>query len=96
LPLANEKGILREMKLRTDLLKYLTDADILEEALANTHRYKPEPLFSKSGAGSLSPATPEERAREETRSKARIQRAMQRLKQSGKAGKPKSSPSRKR
>ena len=77
------------MKLRLDLLEHLTDADILEEVLANNHRYKPEPLFSKTGVGSLSSASTEERAREEARSTARIQRAMQRLKQSGVSGKDK-------
>jgi hypothetical protein len=39
------------MKLRLDLLEQLTDQDILEEVLANNHRYKPEPLFSKTGVG---------------------------------------------
>ena len=81
------------MKLRLDLLEHLTDEDILEEVLANNHRYKPEPLFSKTGVGSLSSASTEERAQEEARSTARIQRAMQRLKQSGDTGKPKSGPS---
>jgi hypothetical protein len=81
------------MKLRLDLLEHLTDQDILEEVLANNHRFKPEPLFSKTGVGSLSSASTEERAQEEARSTARIQRAMQRLKQSGDAGKPKSRPS---
>jgi hypothetical protein len=81
------------MKLRLDLLEHLTDADILEEVLANNHRYKPEPLFSKTGVGSLSSASTEERAQEEARSTARIQRAMQRLKESGDAGKRKSPPS---
>jgi hypothetical protein len=81
------------MKLRLDLLEHLTDEDILEEVLANNHRYKPEPLFSKTGVGSLSSASTEERAQEEARSTARIQRAMQRLKRSGGAGKPKSPPS---
>ena len=52
------------MKLRTDLLKYLTMEDIAEEALANNHRHKPEPNFAKTGVGSLLPATPEERAQE--------------------------------
>lgn len=78
------------MKLRLDLLEHLTDEDILEEVLANNHRYKPEPLFSKTGDGSLSSASTEERAQEEARSTARIQRAMQRLKQSGGAGKARS------
>jgi len=81
------------MKLRLDLLEHLTDEDILEEVLANNHRYKPEPLFSKTGVGSLSSASTEERAQEEARSTARIQRAMQRLKQSGGTGKRKSPPS---
>jgi hypothetical protein len=84
------------MKLRLDLLEHLTDEDILEEVLANNHRYKAEPLLSKTGVGSLSSASIEERAQEEARSTARIQKAMQRLKQSGGKGKPKSSPSRKR
>ena len=81
------------MKLRLDLLEHLTDEDILEEVLANNHRYKPEPLFSKTGVGSLSPASTEERAQEEARSTARIQRAMERLKQSGTADNPKPPPS---
>ena len=81
------------MKLRLDLLEHLTDQDILEEVLANNHRYKPEPNFSRTGVGSLSSASIEERAQEEARSTARIQRAMQRLKQSGDASKPKSAPS---
>jgi hypothetical protein len=81
------------MKLRLDLLEHLTDEDILEEVLANNHRYKPEPRFSKTGVGSLSSASTGERAQEEARSTARIQRAMQRLKQSGAKDRPKSSPS---
>ncbi|MBE0544838.1 MAG: hypothetical protein IH623_26160 [Verrucomicrobia bacterium] len=81
------------MKLRLDLLEQMTDEDILEEVLANNHRYKPEPLFSKTGVGSLSSASTEERAQEEARSTARIQRAMERLKQSGSNSSPKSDPS---
>ena len=81
------------MKLRLDLLEHLTDEDILEEVLANNHRYKPAPLFSKTGVGSLSSASTEERAQEEARSTARIQRAMRRLMRSGGAGKQKSPPS---
>ena len=84
------------MKLRLDLLEHLKDEDILEEVLANNHRYKPEPLFSKTGVGSLSSASTRERAQEEVRSTARIQRAMQRLKQHGGKRKPKSAPSVKR
>jgi len=84
------------MKLRLDLLEHLTDEDILEEVLANNHRYKPEPNFSKTGVGTLSSASIEERAQEEARSTARIQRAMERLKQSGASASPKSRPSKKR
>ena len=71
------------MKLRLDLLEHLTDEDILEEVLANNHRYKPEPLFSKTGVGSLSSASTEERANEVARSTARIQKAMKRSQQTG-------------
>ena len=81
------------MKLRLDLLEHLTDEDIMEEVLANNHRYKPEPLFSKTGVGSLSSASTEERAQEEARSTARIQRAMERLKRSGAAAKQNPPPS---
>ena len=52
------------MKLRLDLLEQLTDEDILEAVVENTHRFKPEPLFSRTGVGSLSSASIEERARE--------------------------------
>ena len=84
------------MKLRLDLLEHLTEKDILEEVLANNRRYKPEPNFSKTGVGSLSSASTEERAQEEARSTARIQKAMQRLKQNGAAAKPKHRRSTKR
>jgi len=80
------------MKLRLDLLEHLTDQDILEEVLANNHRYKPEPNFSKTGVGSLSSASIEERAQEEARSTARIQRAIERLKQNGAAAKENPAP----
>jgi hypothetical protein len=78
------------MKLRLDLLEVLKDEDILEEVLANNHRYKPEPLFSKTGTGSLLSASTEERAKEVERSTARIQRAMKRLELLGKENKTKS------
>jgi len=72
------------MKLRLDLLAHLTDADILEEVLANNHRYKPEPLFSRTGVGSLSSASTAERASEEQRSTALIARLKQRAAKTGK------------
>ena len=79
------------MKLRLDLLEHLTDEDILEEVLANNHRYKPEPLLSKTGVGSLSSATTEERAQEEARSTALIERLKKRAAASGTKGGSKSS-----
>lgn len=72
------------MKLRLDLLEYLTADDILEEVLANNHRYKPEPLFSKTGTGSLAPASIEERAQEIKRSIALTRRLEERARQAGK------------
>ena len=45
------------MKLRLDLLEQVTAEDLLEEELANNHRYKAEPLFSKTRTGSLSSAS---------------------------------------
>jgi hypothetical protein len=51
------------MKLRVDLLKQLTVADVVEEVAANQHRYKPEPTFSKTGTGHLSPRSTEDSVR---------------------------------
>ncbi len=76
------------MKLRLDLLEQLTDEDILEEVLANNHRYKPEPNFSKTGVGSLAPETPEERAQAEARSEALIARVKKRAEEKGKKNAP--------
>ena len=81
------------MKLRTDLLEVLTDQDILKEALANTHRYKPEPRFSKTGVGTLSSASTGERAKEVARNTALITRLKQRQRASGKRSEALSSPS---
>jgi len=72
------------MKLRTDLLEHLKDEDILEEVLANNRRYKPEPRFSKTGTGSLSSASTEQRAKEVARSTARIRRVLKRSAKNGK------------
>jgi hypothetical protein len=78
------------MKLRLDLLEHLTDEDILEEVLANNPRYKPEPLFSKTGVGSLSSASIEQRAKEEERSTALIARVTKRSQRNGGRAKRKS------
>ena len=72
------------MKLRLDLLEHMTEEDLLEEVLANNARYKPEPLFSKTGVGSLSSASTEERANEVQRSTELIQKLEQRAKAAGK------------
>jgi hypothetical protein len=71
------------MKLRLDLLEHLTMEDIAEVALANNPRYKPEPLFSKTGTGSLSPTSTEDSAREVERNTALIQRLVKRSQQTG-------------
>jgi hypothetical protein len=71
------------MKLRLDVLKHLTMEDFMEEAVANNHRYKPEPNFSKTGVGSLSSASTEERAQEEARNTALIQKLTKRSQQTG-------------
>ena len=81
------------MKLRLDLLEHLSDQDILDEVLANNHRYKAEANFSKTGVGTLSSASIEERAQEEARSTARIQKAMRQLRRNGKPKPEKRSPS---
>jgi hypothetical protein len=62
------------MKLRIDLLEKLTPEMAAEGVLMNTHRYKPEPLLSTTGVGSLLSATTEERAKEDTLSTAIIQK----------------------
>lgn len=67
----------KKFKLQTDLLKYLTAKDILESALANQHRYKPEPLLSKTGVGYLAPTTAEDRKQEMKRSELLIRRLKQ-------------------
>ena len=82
------------MKLRLDLLEQLTDEDIMKEVLANNHRYKPEPNFSKTGVGSLSPASTRERAQEETRSTALIEKLKRRAQATGQRSEDKPSRSR--
>jgi hypothetical protein len=72
------------MKLRFDLVKHLTPEMILESALANQHRYKAEPVFSKTGVGYLAPATPEDIAAEMARSEAIKKKIMQLSRKSAK------------
>ena len=73
------------IRLRFDLLKELTDQDILSEILTNNHRYKPEPLLSKTGRGSLSSASTKERAQEVKRCTALTRKLEKRARKSGKA-----------
>lgn len=71
------------MKLRLDLLKHLTTEDVIQEAEATVHRFKPEPLFSRTGTGSLSSASTQERAREVEHSMDLTQKLQERARQSG-------------
>ncbi|NBR46875.1 MAG: hypothetical protein EBT68_07170 [Verrucomicrobia bacterium] len=71
------------MKLRLDLLEQMTEQDLLEEVLANNPRYKPEPRFSKTGVGSLSSASTEQRVQEEARSTELIRRLEMRASAAG-------------
>jgi hypothetical protein len=71
------------MKLRLDLLKHLTADDIREAAEKDVHRYKPEPLFSQTGTGTLSSASTEERVQEAAHSMDLTRKLEQRAEQSG-------------
>jgi len=71
------------MRLRYDLAAKVTPKMVLEEAQANQHRYKPEPLFSQTGTGSLSSASTKDSAAEAERSTARIQKLMRAAKRNG-------------
>jgi hypothetical protein len=76
------------MKLRLDLLEQLTPEDIAEQAERNVHRFKPEPLFSKTGVGSLSPASISERAQEVEHSTELIRKLEARARNAGKKTNP--------
>lgn len=62
------------MKLRPDLVAKITPEMLMESVVENNHRYKSEPLFSRTGTGSLSTASTEERAKEDKLSSAIIQK----------------------
>ena len=66
------------MKLRTDLLKFLTPEDILEDAGFDVHRWSAEPVFAKTGVGFLKPATEEDKAVEMARSEKLLARLKER------------------
>jgi hypothetical protein len=72
------------MKLRLDLLEQLTAGDIRKAAEDSVHRFKPEPNFSKTGIGTLSPASTEERAKEVKHSMALTRKLEKRAQRTGK------------
>ena len=72
------------MKLRLDLLEHLTTEDIRKAAEESVHRFKPEPLFSKTGTGSLSSASTEELAKEVEHSMALTRKLKARVRRNGK------------
>lgn len=80
------------MKLRTDLLAQITPQDLEQSVERNNHRYKAEPLFSKTGTGSLSSASTEERANEVMHNTALIQKLTQRANNNGSSDKAAKSP----
>lgn len=71
------------MKLRTDLLAKLRPEDVMESVETHNHRYKPEPLFSQTGTGSLSSASTGERANEVARNTALIRKLKRRAATNG-------------
>ena len=72
------------MKLRLDLLEHLTAEDIRQAAEETVHRFKPEPLLSKTGTGSLSSASIEERAKEVEHSTELTRKLQARARRNGK------------
>ena len=58
--------------------------DIRKAAEESVHRFKPEPLFSKTGTGSLLSASTEERAQEAAHSTELTRKLKQRAQRSGK------------
>ena len=79
-------AILSLMKLRFDLVEKITPEMLMESVLANNHRYKAEPLLSKTGTGSLSSASIEERASEEKLSSDITRKLMRKPGKNGKPG----------
>jgi hypothetical protein len=70
---------LQTMKLRFDLVEKLTPEMVMKSALANQHRYKAEPVLSKTGVGYLAPSTPEDAVREAALSEALVKKLKRRL-----------------
>src|SRR4051812_17328 len=72
------------MKFRPDLVVKLTPEMLRASVEANNPRYKSEPLFSKTGTGSLSTASTEQRASEDALSTEVIQKLMRESDSNGK------------
>jgi hypothetical protein len=75
------------MKLRLDLVKALRPEDVLAMAQANSHRYKAEPVFSKTGIGHLSPTSTADSAKDVELSMELIRKVTKRAGKNGKASK---------
>jgi hypothetical protein len=73
-----------KLKLRLDLLEHLKAEDIRKAAEQSVHRFKPEPLLSKTGTGSLSSASIKERANEVEHSMELTRKLESRARKSGK------------
>ena len=71
------------MKVCTEGFEFITQEEMLEEALLTLHRFKPEPNFSKTGVGSMLPASTEERANEAERLSASVAKIEEHAKQNG-------------
>ena len=78
------------MELSFALAEKVTPAMVMESVLANNHRYKAEPLLSKTGIGSLSPASTEDRANGEKPGSAIAPKRMSKSASAGKPSTPKS------
>ncbi len=65
-------------------MKKLTPEMVQAGVVRNTHRYKSEPLLSKTGVGSLSTASTAERANEDALSTAIIEKLMGKSAKNGK------------
>ena len=79
-----KRAIVCGMKFRPDLVAKLTPEMLMESVVAKTHRYKPEPNFSRTGTGSLSTASTKERAKEDELSTAIIRKLTTKRGKSGK------------
>ena len=76
------------MKFRPDLVAKLTPEMLRASVEANNPRYRSEPLFSRTGTGSLLSASTKQRANEDALSTAIIQKLTSESGNSGKDSGP--------